>query len=293
MNTALSVAPALDGGFSREQVEIIKRTIAPDLTDLELSFFLEVARVTGLNPLQRQVYAIKRRDFQSGIDKMTIQTGIDGYRAVAARTGQHAGTTDATYDSEDGDCPRWARVTVYRLVGVVKAEFTATARWAEYRQAKRDGAPMGLWGKMPYLMLAKCAEALALRKAFPAELSGVYTHEEMQQADTAPRVIEAEVEGRRPEPPPRRETPPAPEPVSADEFRAYFFARLAECYPADGEDAPAGLSDNDRHAAQLGLFGHESLSDLTDEDRIKIRRRLDVTSPAALKAACDKFVCPF
>ena len=111
--------------------------------------------------------------------------------------------------------------------------------------------------------------------------------------------VERNHEEERPEPPPRREAPrPDPghpgntEPVTADELRVYWFARLAEVYPADG-DAPAGLSDHDRHAAQLGLFGHESLADLTDDDRIKIRRKLGVTSPAALKAACDKFVCPF
>lgn len=129
---------------------------------------------------------------------MTIQTGIDGYRLTAARTGQHAGTDDAVFGPEDDDGhPAWAQVTVYRfLPNGYNASFTATARWDEYRQAKRSGELTGMWSSMPYGQLAKCAESLALRKAFPAELSGVYTREEMAQAD----VEDADVVDERPKP---------------------------------------------------------------------------------------------
>lgn len=200
MSTALAIhqdAPsAVATGFSREQLDLIKRTVAAGTSDDEFALFVEVAKSTGLSPFQRQIYAIMRqvsvkdeRGQWRKENRMTIQTGIDGYRLIAARTGKHAGTTDAEYgpDATQGKLthPAWARVTVRRLLpnGTV-ADFTATARWSEYAQTNRDGEPSGQWPKMPYLMLAKCAEALALRKAFPAELSGVYTAEEMSQADS-------------------------------------------------------------------------------------------------------------
>lgn len=178
--------------YTREQLDIIKNTVAAGTTDLEFALFMEVCRTVGLSPLQKQVYAIKRG--QGDRAKMTIQTGIDGYRLIAARTGTHMGTTDAEFGplTQEG-FPEWARVIVRRLVHGQVAEFPATARWSEYVQEKDEWVnrqPTGkkvvsdMWRKMPHTMLGKCAEALALRKAFPAELSGVYTSEEMQQADT-------------------------------------------------------------------------------------------------------------
>lgn len=79
--------------------------------------------------------------------------------------------------------PNKATVTVYRMVSGTRVPFTASARWKEYAQTDKDGNPVAMWKKMPYLMLAKVAEALALRKAFPNDLSGLYTNEEMAQAD--------------------------------------------------------------------------------------------------------------
>jgi phage recombination protein Bet len=169
--------------FTPQQIEIIKNSVAKGVSDQELDFFLEVCRSTGLNPLHRQIYAIMRSS--KGKDgkyseHMTIQTGIDGYRLLAHRSGRHAGTDDAIYDTETETHPNKATVTVYKMVRGVRCPFTATARWSEYKHS----SPM--WSKMPYLMLAKVAEALALRKAFPAETSGLYTDEEMMQADNAP-----------------------------------------------------------------------------------------------------------
>lgn len=176
--------------FSADQIDLIKQTVAAGTSDLELALFLEVAKSTGLNPFQRQIYAIKRRSGRE--DKMTIQTGIDGYRLIASRSGTHLGTTDPEFGPTKDGYPEWARVVVRRLVQGHVAEFPATARWSEYVQTKDEWANgqrtgkktvSDMWAKMPHTMLGKCAEALALRKAFPAELSGVYTAEEMAQAD--------------------------------------------------------------------------------------------------------------
>jgi len=192
--------------FDREQLDVLKSTVASGTSDAEFALFVQVCQSTGLNPFQRQIYAIVRDTWNPQTrqkePKMTIQTGIDGYRLIAARTGQHAGTDDAVFGPEDdAGHPAWAQVTVYRfLPNGYKAPFTATARWSEYCQSTRDGKLTGMWSNMPYGQLAKCAESLALRKAFPAELSGVYTREEMAQADSE----EAEVVSERSRPPRRR-----------------------------------------------------------------------------------------
>ena len=185
-------------GWNNEQITVIKKQLCPGISDPDLLHFGMVCQRTGLDPFARQIYAIMRGN------KMTIQTGIDGYRLTAARSGVLAGIDDAEYDSEESDNPRWARVTVYRMVQGVRCPFIAKARWSEYRQAS---SPM--WKTMPYLLLGKCAEALALRKAFPAELSGMYTNDEMMQADNEPipvapnrrRTATASATNDKPKPP--------------------------------------------------------------------------------------------
>jgi len=154
------------------QEDLSKSQIAVGATDDELKLFLHVADKSGLDPLSRQIYFIKR----SG--KMTIQTGIDGFRAVADRTGQYVGSSDPVFE-DNGKIPAKATVTVNKVVGGIVGNFTATARWEEYYPGKSQGF---MWDKMPHTMLGKCAEALALRKAFPAQLSGLYTGDEMDQA---------------------------------------------------------------------------------------------------------------
>lgn len=181
MSTAL-IETAEKKAFSPSQLELIKSQIAKGASDSELAYFVSVCERTGLDPFQRQIYAIMRRDRDTA--KMTIQTGIDGYRLIADRTGRYAGSDDPVYTYDDRGQLTKASVTVYKLVGGQRCPFSASALMAEYRQQ----GPM--WTKMPCTMLGKCAEALALRKAFPADLSGLYTTEEMMQAaDPLPAKI--------------------------------------------------------------------------------------------------------
>jgi phage recombination protein Bet len=157
----------------------------------QVALFAKYCGDSGLSPFKRQVHLIKRST-KSG-DRYTIQTGIDGYRSIADRTGRYAGNDDyvfnegvSLYDaSKSAPAPLTATATVYKLVGGVRCPSTASARWSEY--APPDDSREGfLWRKMPFLMLGKCAEALALRKAFPDELGGLYTDEEMHQASAMP-----------------------------------------------------------------------------------------------------------
>jgi phage recombination protein Bet len=163
--------------WTPEQTQLISSTIAPGCSGDELKLFAYACQRTGLDPFSKQIYAIKRGG------KMTIQAGIDGLRAIAERTGQLDGSetywcgADGTWqDVWLADKPPAAAKTIIYRKGSSHA-FIGVARFADYN------AGQGLWSKMPAAMIAKCAEALALRKAFPANLSGVYTTDEMEQAE--------------------------------------------------------------------------------------------------------------
>lgn len=171
--------------FSQETINLIKSQIAPKATDDELKLFIYQAKRTGLDPLARQIYAIHRKAKDGNgnwTERMTIQTSIDGFRVIAERSGDYAGQDEPFFGMQDDD--KFCRVTIYRFRGEVRyPAAVGLAFWKEYVQTDREGKPSGLWLKMPHTMLAKVAEALALRKAYPQDLSGLYTNDEMNQAD--------------------------------------------------------------------------------------------------------------
>jgi phage recombination protein Bet len=173
--------------YSQEQVELIKSQIAPKASDNELKLFLYQAQRTGLDALSRQIYCIHRNQWNAETrqsePKMTIQTSIDGFRVVAERSGNYGGQSKPIFQERDGRLLS-CEISVFRFHGTERYEASVgLAFWDEYVPVGKDGQPTGMWKKMPHTMLSKVAEALALRKAFPQDLSGLYTTEEMSQAD--------------------------------------------------------------------------------------------------------------
>lgn len=185
--------------FRADQMELIKRQIAKGVTADEFNLFLYQCARTGLDPFSRQIYALERREKNDNgqwVSKMSIQTGIDGLRLIADRTGRYAPGPDNDYEYDVAGNLRKATAHVKkRTADGTWHTVSVSAFYAEYVQAKGNGEPNRMWKEKPHVMLGKCAEALALRKAFPAEMSGIYTSEEMGQMEQAPTY----------EPPPTQE----------------------------------------------------------------------------------------
>lgn len=210
--------------LDRGQAELIRRQRAPLLDDLQWNAYLLMSARTGLdittNPPQLYAVPRSRRERVNGqwVDKVTevvYQTGIDGYRAIAHRSGQYTGSAEPMWCGADGmwhdvwvadEPPVAAKVTVFKD----GEPFTHTAMYKEYVQKvgvyegqgenrrKVGDKPNSMWESMPANQLAKCAEAGALRKAFPQQLGGVFVDAEEAGIDYVVEVEQQRIDNERP-----------------------------------------------------------------------------------------------
>jgi phage recombination protein Bet len=196
-------APVME--WTAEQRDLIKRTVAPEATNDELAMFLHIAAKAGLDPLQKQVWFVKR----SG--RVAIQAGVDGLQARALRMPDCEGITSAVvYEKEDfifdkakGEVirhqsnPFGAQGQLVGAWGIVrrkgKTPFVALIRYSEYADSNSP-----LWRSKPAVMLEKVARSTALRRAYPEDFGGIYDPAEMGK-DASPEAMKA-IEGEVVEP---------------------------------------------------------------------------------------------
>lgn len=171
------------------------RSDGKEPSDEDLLYFAQVSKSTGLDPVKREIYGIYRNVKQKDgtyQPKLSIQTGIDGFRSTAEKSGKFAGSKEPEFEyNEDlkisvkfGDAdkivPNRSRVSVMKVVGDRVIDTTRAANWVDYYPGNTNDGMM--WRKLPETMLSKVAEAQALRAAFP-NCEGLYLAEEFHQPD--------------------------------------------------------------------------------------------------------------
>lgn len=228
--------------FTEEQEQLIRDSFANGATEQEFQVLMQVAKARRLNPFLRQIHFVKRWSSELKRNVWSAQAAIDGFRSIAEASGKYAGQDEPEYEydpklRDDRENPLGillCRVRVYRkdwerpCVGVV--------HWDEYVQKNRDGGLSKFWREKPRVMMAKTAESVALRKAFPEELSGLYTPEEMgdappeEQRQLPPRKpgsgAATPSEGITPYGAPDEDRNPVPQTSEGNEFFARVLARL-------------------------------------------------------------------
>lgn len=208
----------------QDLIQVLQNSLYPGASIGSVQMVLNYCTAAGLDPMQKPVHIVPIWDAKSKQMRDVVMPGIGLYRTQAARSGNYAGVSEAEYGPDTTEklggveitYPAWCKVSVKRLLpnGQV-AEFSATERWKENYAVKggqeKSIAPNAMWQKRPYAQLAKCAEAQALRKAFP-EFGSAATADEMEGKEID--MGAAEVVSHTTAPATKQPPPPYP----ADDF---------------------------------------------------------------------------
>lgn len=262
--------------FTQSQEKMIRDSFLNGATREEATVLMELARVRRLNPITGQIHFVARNT-KTG-KKWSSQVGIDGFRVIAERTGRYDGQDEPEFERGANGMPTVCRVRVYRKDWSRPA--VGVAHFSEYAQTSFDGKLTQMWASKPHIMLAKCAEALALRKAFPDDLSGLYTPDEMAQADnevapkaTRKQATERTVDGVSTVVLPE---PPAEAQMSVNGGEPVQAGVVVTVAPAETKAIPQEIDDAIWWDSRDGLIKKGTrLSELPDETLKKILPALE------------------
>jgi phage recombination protein Bet len=310
-----------------QHAALVAMGIPREASSAELGVFLHQCQRTGLDPFSKQIYLIYRPSFENGrtVSKPTTQVGIDGFRVIRDRIARRDGLSveygDTLWYAADGqayDVWLWGEppAACKFVVLVDGRRFPATLNFNEYVQKKKDGTVNKMWTEKPAHMIEKCAEADALRRAFPNDMAGVILEDAAPLAEDtpeprqrvtaeqararAPQTVTAEVvtpdvpsAGEQPQPPSAAadNAPPEPaggtrKPQAASSGQVGMIRKkFADLYP--GEETPEErlqrLGETTALAERAQLIG--STKDLTADEAARVIRKLgDVKTAEALAA---------
>ena len=262
----MSDLPAIFEMPEAEVMAVMRNSLYPGAQDESIKMVLGYCRAAGLDPMHKPVHIVPMWDKNTKTMRDVIMPGIGSYRTQAARSGDYAGVSEpefgqdvtATLDGAQVTYPAWCRVTVRRLLrtGMI-AEFSAVERWTEnYATQRKDSpAPNAMWQKRPYAQLAKCAEAQALRKAFP-EFGSQPTSDEMAGKE----LVEFDSQERK---------PTAQKPVEPKQIQAYPDDKIAANAEAWVSAIKSGKTTAESIIAKIGS------AYALDDDQIEAIRAIE------------------
>lgn len=289
-NAALSLVgnQSVSLQFSRDQIELVKRTVAKGSTDDELQMFLYLAQKYGLDPFRKEIWFIKRAkknadgkyDYENA--ESVIMTSRDGYLKIAQSDPDFDGVK--SFVVKEGDHFEIDAMTdqVVHRFGMKRGKIMGA--WAiayhkkrkpvicfvEFDEYKGTGP---IWSKYPSAMIQKVAEVFVLKRQY--SINGLVTQEEIEtNIPEAPRVIEGSKPQQLPSGQKERAQNDPNAPCSDKQRKAVY-----------GVAKGKGLADEQIKAIMVYATNKENSKDMTMQeasDLIQLLQSMDTEELLAL-----------